>query len=127
MLKSKIAQREASIIPNKLDNYLQNKKLSSIRYMDDTVFFCDDYNMSCDILNKYIEMSNKLNIFVNSKKTKIIKLSNWFVYCKWKFKIFDRDKVIMIPNKKTIYRQRRKLRKMIKNNVNIDDIKIIKK
>ena len=121
-----IAQREASIIPNKLDNYLQNKKLSSIRYMDDTVFFCDDYNMSCDILNKYIEMSNKLNIFVNSKKTKIIKLSNWFVYCKWKFKIFDRDKVIMIPNKKTIYRQRRKLRKMIKNNVNIDDIKIVK-
>ena len=95
MLKSKIAQREASIIPNKLDNYLQNKKLGSIGYMDDTVFFCDDYNMSCDILNKYIEMSNKLNIFINSKKT--------------------------------IYRQRRKLRKMIKNNVNIDDIKIIKK
>lgn len=94
--------------------------------MDDTVFFCDDYNMSCDILNKYIEMSNKLNIFVNSKKTKIIKLSNWFVYCKWKFKIFDSDKVIMIPSKKTIYRQRRKLRKMIKNNVNIDDIKIVK-
>ena len=121
-----IAQREASIIPSKLDYYLQNKKLSSIRYMDDTVFFCENYNMACDILNKYIEMSSKLNIVINRKKTKIIKLSNWFMYCKWKFKIFDSDKVIIVPSNKTIYRQRRKLRKMIKNNVNIGDIEIVK-
>lgn len=121
-----IAQREASIIPNSLDHYLENKKLSSIRYMDDTVFFCEDYNMDCDILNKYIEMSSKLNIVINRKKTKIIKLSNWFMYCKWKFKIYDNGKIVMLPNNKTIYRQRRKLRKMIKNNVNKEDIDIVK-
>lgn len=119
-----IAQREASIIPSKLDYYLQNKKLSSIRYMDDTVFFYENYDMACDILNEYIGASNKLNIVINRKKTKIIKLSNWFMYCKWKFKIFDSDKVIMISSMKTIYRRRGKLRKMIKNNINNEDIEI---
>lgn len=121
-----IAQREASMIPSGLDHYLQNEKLSSIRYMDDIVFFCENYDMACVILNKYIEMSNKLNIVINRKKTKIIKLSNWFMYCKWKFKIYDNGKIVMVPNKKTIYRQRRKLRKMIKKNVNKEDIDIVK-
>lgn len=60
--------------------------------MDDTIFFCENYDIACDILNEYIEMSNKLNIVINRKKTKIIKLSNWLMYCKWKFKIFDSDK-----------------------------------
>lgn len=92
--------------------------------MDDTVFFCENYDIACGILNEYIEMSNKLNIIINRKKTKIIKIRDYFTYCKWKFKIFD--KVIMIPSKKTICRQRRKLRKMIKNNANIDDIEIVK-
>lgn len=94
--------------------------------MDDTVFFCNNYDNACEILNEYIEMSNKLNIVINRKKTKIIKIRDYFTYCKWKFKIFDNDKVIMIPSKKTVYRQRRKLRKMIKNNVNIGDIEIVK-
>ena len=77
-------------------------------------------------MNEYIEMSNKLNIVINRKKTKIIKLSNWFMYCKWKFKIFDNDKIIMIPSKKTIYRQRRKLKKMIDKNINKEEISIVK-
>lgn len=37
-----IAQIEAIIIPNKLDNYIQNKT-SIIRYMDDTIFFVNNY------------------------------------------------------------------------------------
>ncbi len=48
------------------------------------------------------------------------------MYCKWKFKIYDNGKIVMLPNNKTIYRQRRKLRKMIKNNVNKEDIDIVK-
>lgn len=52
--------------------------------------------MACDILNKYIEMSSKLNIVINSKKTKIIKLNNLFMYCKWKFKIYDNGKIVIV-------------------------------
>ena len=37
-----IAQREAIIIPNKLDHFIQNKT-SIIRYMDDSIFFVNSY------------------------------------------------------------------------------------
>lgn len=52
--------------------------------------------MACDILNKYIEMSSKLNIVINRKKNKIIKLNNWFMYCKWKFKIYNNGKIVIV-------------------------------
>ena len=120
-----IAQREASMLPNKLDQYLQNKKLSSIRYMDDTVFFLKDYESASLLLEEYIRLSNELDITINKKKTSIIKINDYFTYCKWKFKIFDNNKIIMIPSKKTIYRQRRKLKKMIDKNISKEEIDIV--
>lgn len=109
-----IAQREASIIPNVLDHYILNNSLFIERYMDDTIFFTDSYNKAVELLNKYKELCNKYNIIINNNKTKIINADN-FIFCKWKF-LINKNKII--PVKKTLYRQRKKLKKMIKKQIN---------
>lgn len=112
-----IAQREACIIPNILDHFIQNKGLMIERYMDDTFFLIHDYNEALKILDEYYLLCSKLKVKVNLKKTKIIPIKKYFKYCKWKYNINENGKVICVPFKDTIYRQRRKLRKMIKLNV----------
>lgn len=111
-----IAQREASIIPNILDHYVEGNGCSVVRYMDDTVFFVNDYYTAYNVLENYIKLSNKLKIVINKTKTEIIKINDYFNYCKWIFHIDNKGKVSFVPDKSTIYRQRRKIKKMYKNN-----------
>ena len=53
------------------------------------------------------------DIIINKKKTKIIPITEYFTFCKWKYKLLD-DIILCIPCKDTLYRERRKLRKMIR-------------
>lgn len=125
-----IAQREASVIPNKLDHFIENNGCFVERYMDDTIFLVKSFDEALELLEKYINMAKHLNIKVNPNKTKIVKLSNYFKYCKWHFKLLDTGKVILIPDKSTIYRQRRKIRKMYNKYLNkkivYNEIKTVK-
>lgn len=118
-----IAQREALMVPNKLDKMVINKGYPIVRYMDDSFFICPTYEDAVSTLNEYIEISKGLNIVVNPKKTKITHISKPFIFCKWKYQLLPNGKVINIPTKDTIYRQRRKLTKMTKKNINIEEIK----
>ena len=125
-----IAQREASIIPNLLDHYIENENGLLVRYMDDSVFITDTLENASKLLKIYIEEAKRLGIIVNVKKTKIIKLEKYFKFCKWNYKLFPSGKVILVPHKETIYRQRRKIRKMYKlylnNKLAYDDLAITK-
>ena len=109
-----IAQIEACMLPNKLDHYLQSQGVPFERYMDDTFFLVKSKVEAEKICLEYEKIANKLNIAINKKKTKIVPLSNNFIYCKWKYIITENGKIIRIPAKKTIYRQRRKLKRMVK-------------
>ena len=112
-----IAQREACIIPNRLDHFLQTKGYMIERYMDDTFFICGDYDEAVKVLNDYYLICDNLHIKVNKKKTKIVPIRKYFKYCKWKYNIIENGNVILIPCKDTIYRQRRKLRRMKKKRI----------
>ncbi len=105
-----IAQREAIIIPNKLDHYIQNKTIIN-RYMDDTIFFVNSYSESKCLIGEYIKISKLLKIKINYKKSFIIPISSCFKYCKWKYKLLKSGKVICIPCIETIKRQRKKLKR----------------
>lgn len=120
-----LAQREASIIPNILDHFIENKGYFIERYMDDTIILINSLKDAKNILKEYTSLANKLNIKINPKKTKIVSLNECFTYCKWRFKLLNTGKVIMIPDNKTIYRKRRKLRKMINKNI-VNEINIVK-
>lgn len=47
----------------------------------------------------------------------IVPIDKYFKYCKWKYGINRQGKVILISSRDTIYRQRRKLWRMIKSKV----------
>lgn len=117
-----IAQREACMYPNKLDHFLESNNCIIERYMDDTFFIVKTYEEAKLILDKYYNLCSSLNIKVNKNKTKIIPLDKSFLFCKWIFNVDENGKVIIIPHKSTIYRQRRKIRKMFINNVSFCDI-----
>ena len=59
-------------------------------------------------------MCKEYGIIINENKTKIINNGD-FVYCKWKYIIGSKIKIL--PVNKTLYRQRRTLRKMIIKNI----------
>lgn len=82
--------------------------------MDDSIFIVDSIEKASNLLKIYIEEAKKLGINVNKKKTKIIKLDKYFKFSKWNYKLLNSGKVVIIPHKETIYRQRRKIRKMYK-------------
>ena len=56
-----IAQREAIIIPNKLDHFVQ-EKTNIIRYMDDSIIFVNSYKEGKYLLEEYTKIANSLNI-----------------------------------------------------------------
>ena len=118
-----IAQREALMVPNKLNTFITNLGYPIIRYMDDTFSICPTYDEANNVLNEYIKFSESLHIIVNIKKTKITHVSKPFVFCKWKYQLLSSGKVVNIPSKKTIYRQRRKLIKMIHKKINVEEVK----
>ncbi len=117
-----IAQREALMYPNELDKFIINKNVPIIRYMDDSILFCITYDEALNVLNNYKIIADKLHIKINLNKTKIISITNSFMFCKWNYKLLNNGKIYLISSRKTIYRQRRKLRKMINKNININDI-----
>ena len=84
---------------------------------------CPTYDEANNVLNEYIKLSESLHIIVNRKKTKITHVSKPFVFCKWKYQLLSSGKVVNIPSKKTIYRQRRKLIKMIHKKINVEEVK----
>ena len=96
-----IAQREAIIIPNRLDHYIQNQTIIN-RYMDDTVFFVNNYKEGKIILNEYKQIANLLNIKINTKKSYIVPIKSSFKYCKWKYKLLNSGKIIYKPCIETI-------------------------
>ena len=82
--------------------------------MDDTICLVSSYNDSLKLLNRYKEICKRLGIIINCNKTKIINNCN-FIYCKWKYIISSKIKIV--PVNKTLYRQRRTLRRMIRKNI----------
>ena len=125
-----IAQQEACMIPNSLDHFIQNNGGKVVRYMDDTCFIIDKDNNIINMIVKYIDMANDLGIVVNPNKTIICFFNDYFKFCKWNYRILLKGKVINVPDIGTIYRQRRKIRRM--NNlykmekINYYDMKITK-
>lgn len=121
-----IAQREAAIIPNKLDHFIQNNGYLIERYMDDTFLLVNDLCDANELMQKYYKIADGLKIKINRNKTKITPISNYFKYCKWYYYIMNNGKIINVPDRDTIYRQRRKLRKMYKISLNALEIEISK-
>ena len=98
--------------PYRIDNYV--KIVRGIkrygRYNDDMYFICETRKEAISILDGIEEEAKKLGLFVNKKKTRIVKLSGKYKYLQIKYSLSDTGKVIKRINPKNVTRERRKIK-----------------
>lgn len=111
---SQISQTAGIFYPTELDNFCKIVKRCKYygRYMDDTYIIHGDKAFLRGLLKKYQVIAEQLGIIINKKKTQIVKLEKGFSFLKMRYLITDTGKIIVIPCRKTITRERQKLKKI---------------
>lgn len=111
-LGSEISQILAVFYQNEIDHYIkEHLHIKGYgRYMDDSYLIHPDKSHLKHCLNVIRKMSSDIGITLNEKKTVIQK--RHFLFLKKRISITDTGKIIMRPVRKSIVRERRKLKKL---------------
>ena len=112
-LGSQICQNFAIFYPNKLDHYME-KYGSCGRFNDDFYVIVHTKEEAKTCLNGIYKIVEELGLEINEKKTRIVKATHVITYLKTKFNLLGNSEVIRRPNRKSITRERRKLKKLKK-------------
>lgn len=100
--------------PTPIDNYIkivEGEKFYA-RYMDDSYIISPDKARLKHLLEKIKEIAAGLGIFINERKTRIVKISKTFRYMQNKYFITPTGKVVERANTKRITCMRRKLKRL---------------
>ena len=100
--------------PHRIDNYVKivcGKRYYG-RYMDDSYMIAETKEELLEVYAGIRSIAEELGIFINEKKTRIVKLSDGFRFLQVKYILTDTGKVIQRINPKRITAMRRKLRKL---------------
>lgn len=84
---------------------------ASGRYMDDSYLIAQDKALLWRALAEIEGECKKLGIVINSKKTRITKLTRGFIFLKKRFSYGENGKVVVRPSKAAVTRERRKLKR----------------
>lgn len=110
---SQVSQVIGLLYPTKIDNYC--KIVHSMkyygRYMDDIYIIHPSKEFLSQLLLDISDIAYELGIFINIKKTQIIKITNGITFLKVRFILTDTGKVIKLPCKDKVKILKRKLRK----------------
>lgn len=111
---SQLSQTAGIFYPTELDNFCKIVKGCKYygRYMDDTYIIHKDKNFLRELLTEYKKIAQKLGIKINSKKTQIVKLEKGFLFLKMRYVLKPSGKILVIPARCSIIRERRKLKKL---------------
>lgn len=110
---SQISQICGVFFPTRVDNYCKIVKGMKYygRYMDDVYVIHKDKEVLKKLLKDIDEISSDLGLFINHKKTQIVKLTHGFTFLKIKYNLTETGKVVKRMSAKTITRERRRLKK----------------
>ena len=113
---SQISQISGLLYPYKIDNYCKIVKGLKYygRYMDDTYVIHESKEYLKELLKEIEQICKEYGIFINKKKTQIVKMSKPFTFLKVRYMFTDTGKLIKRINKETVKRERRKLKKLRK-------------
>lgn len=108
---SQVSQIFAVSYPNRVDHRIRewHRIGLSARYMDDTYVISNDKGKLEKVLADCAVMWNALGIRLNPRKTQILPIKR-FSFMHVRFRITATGNVLMLPNKKSFTRMRRKLR-----------------
>lgn len=112
---SQISQIIGIYNPTEIDNWCKIVRGCRYygRYMDDTYIIHQSKEFLRGLLAEIERLCAKLGIVINRKKTQIIKLTQGFIFLKIRYVYGKNGKIIKIPCRKSITRERRKLRKFM--------------
>lgn len=128
-LGSEPNQLYAVALPSPLDHFIKEKLGIKVyvRYMDDMILVHRSKLYLEECLKEIREVCDQYGFIINERKTGIGKLSRGFTYLKTQYRITDTGHIIMKPDRKSVTRERRKLKKQAAlfyaGTLSIDDIK----
>lgn len=136
-LGSQTSQFLALLTLNKIDHFIKERLHIKFygRYMDDLYLLHNDKNYLVECKERIAKELEAIGLTMNAKKTTITRIhpvskgekrQSPFKYLKWNFYLTTTNKVIQLPFKVKITKQRRKLRKMqalyLSNEISEEDI-----
>ena len=81
------------------------------RYMDDIYIIGKDRDELRDIISDMISEAKALGMFINERKTRIVRLSDSYKYLQIRYSLSKTGKVIKRINPKSVTRERRRIKK----------------
>lgn len=112
-LGSQISQTAALMLPNRLDHFIKEQLQIKgyARYMDDGYLIHPSKSYLQKCLARMKEICDSLGIILNTKKTKIKRLTDGFKFLQVQFKLLETGKVLRKMSYESIKKMRRKLKK----------------
>lgn len=98
--------------PIRVDNYVKIVRGCNKygRYMDDIYVICETKEEIQSIFEGIAEIAKELGLFINDRKTRIVKLSENYKYLQIRYSLQDNGRVIKKVNPKSVTRERRKIK-----------------
>ena len=110
-----VAQIAGISYPIPLDNYIKIVKgvHEYARYMDDSYTIHESKMFLEDLAGEVVDVCAKLGIHVNTRKTRVCKLSDYWRFLQVQYSLTETGRVIQKINPKRITAMRRKMKKLI--------------
>lgn len=114
-LGSQVSQLTELAVLDDLDHYIKERLhiRHYLRYMDDFILIHEDRAVLENVLKDITEKLAALGLTLNSK-TQIYPLKQGVIWLKWRFILTDTGKVVRRIGRKSVVRERRKLKRMAK-------------
>lgn len=126
---SQISQAIGIFYPTPIDNYCKTVKRVHCydAYMDDRIIIHPNKEFLKNLLKDIEAIAESMGIFINHRKTQIVKLSHGFTWLKTRYVITPTGKIIRKVPHDVVVRERRKLKKLFrkaeKGEIDYEDIK----
>lgn len=111
---AQISQSVGVFYPTEIDNWCKTVMGCKYyeRYNDDTVILHESREFLVRLLDGYKRLAAKLGLVVNEFKTRIVPLRKGFSIMKMRYLLSDTGKITVIPNKDGIKRERQRIKKL---------------
>jgi len=112
-LGSETSQISAVAYMNKIDHFMKEVMRCKYysHYMDDLYIICPTKEEAERMRDTLMPMFEEIGIVVKPSKIAIVKLTKGITHLKMKFYLTETGRVVVRPNRSSIVRQRRKLKK----------------
>lgn len=98
--------------PTRIDNYVTIVRgfRRYVRYMDDIAMIHEDRDYIRETIEGIKKEASEMGMFINDKKTKIVRMSDTFTYLQVRYFVTSTGKVVKRINPRSLTRERRRLK-----------------